>query len=235
MDDFEKELRCTFLDEAKDLIAGTEKCFLSLEAAKTDPTILESIFRLAHNLKGSAKAVGFTSLSEFTHKLESLLLKIKSKEFGIDSDVINLLLSCNDHLAKVVERLKNNPEDSCADPLLQQAIEGYLKGERNITQLGGEIEIKSAPQQGMSVQIVLPLTLAIVDGMMIRASDQKYVVPVSQVYESVKAPDEAISSISGGAILGDGKIALILDLEQLVTRHRSVSHHQQSYQTKEAI
>jgi len=74
MNDFEKELRCTFLDEAKDLIAGTEKCFLSLEAAKTDPTILESIFRLAHNLKGSAKAVGFTSLSEFTHKLESFLL-----------------------------------------------------------------------------------------------------------------------------------------------------------------
>ena len=108
MDDFEKELKLGFLQEAQQLLADTEQCFLQLESNASDPSILEQIFRLAHNLKGSSKAVGFDAMGAFTHEFESLLLKIKNGELIPSTAVLNLLLQCNDHLRVMVETLSGN-------------------------------------------------------------------------------------------------------------------------------
>ncbi len=106
MDDFETELKLGFLDEAAELIQDSEQCFLQLESASDNPEILEKIFRLAHNLKGSSKAVGLNGLADFTHLLESFLLKVKNKEIKINPSVISLLLKCNDYLGNLIQDLK---------------------------------------------------------------------------------------------------------------------------------
>ena len=106
MDDFEKELKSGFLDEAAQLMVDTEQCFLALESAAKDPVILEKIFRLAHNLKGSAKAVGFDELGSFTHELESYLLRLKNGDLQITAAAITLLLKCNDHVLKMIQALQ---------------------------------------------------------------------------------------------------------------------------------
>ena len=77
MDDFERELKVGFLDEASTLLEDAEQCFLQLESNADDTETIAKIFRLAHNLKGSSKAVGFDDMGEFTHHFENLLLKIK--------------------------------------------------------------------------------------------------------------------------------------------------------------
>ncbi|MBC7386343.1 MAG: chemotaxis protein CheA [Cryobacterium sp.] len=105
MDDFEKELKIGFLQEASQLLQDTEQCFLTLESNPEDPGILDQIFRLAHNLKGSSKAVGFDAMGAFTHEFESLLLKIKNGEVGRSTSAVNLLLRCNDHLKVMVDAL----------------------------------------------------------------------------------------------------------------------------------
>src|SRR4051812_11578290 len=122
MDDFEKELRDGFLEEALQLITDAEQCFLTLESSPGDKEILEKIFRLAHNLKGSAKAVGFQELSSFTHELESYLIKIREGKAPVDSDAINLLLRCNDYLMKSVTALKADAGAAIADPSLKGEI-----------------------------------------------------------------------------------------------------------------
>lgn len=108
MDDFEKEIKAGFLEEASQLMADTEKCFLQLESEPQNPELLEQIFRLAHNLKGSAKAVGFDQLGAFTHELESYLLKLKKKEIAVESGAISLLLACNDHVLKMIQALSRD-------------------------------------------------------------------------------------------------------------------------------
>jgi two-component system chemotaxis sensor kinase CheA len=106
MDDFEIELRQGFLEEAEQLLADVEQCFLSLETNPGDGPTLDKIFRLAHNLKGSAKAVGFEDVGVFAHKFESFLLKIKSGEIPGNSTVVSLCLSCNDFFVKSIASLK---------------------------------------------------------------------------------------------------------------------------------
>lgn len=105
MDAFEAELKKGFLDEAKQLLTDVEQCFLQLEANPSDQALLEQIFRLAHNLKGSSKAVGFDALGMFTHEFETYLLKIKKGEIPGSPEVVSLLLKCNDYLKDSVEKL----------------------------------------------------------------------------------------------------------------------------------
>lgn len=110
MDDFEKELKLGFLDEAMQSMADVEQCFLSLENNPDDVENLNKIFRLAHNLKGSSKAVGFSELGAFTHEFETFILKIKNKELNLSSKVIDLLLRSNDFVLVMVNGLKDNLE-----------------------------------------------------------------------------------------------------------------------------
>ena len=108
MDDFEKELKLGFLDEAAQAIDEVEQSFLSLEANPEDKAVLDKIFRLAHNLKGSSKAVGFDQMGAFTHEFETFILKIKNGELNPSAPVVSLLLRCNDHLIKMVQDLKDD-------------------------------------------------------------------------------------------------------------------------------
>ncbi len=126
MDDFEKELKIGFLEEAAGLIADAEQCFLHLEKEHENPSTIEKIFRLAHNLKGSAGAVGFQDLAKFTHTLESLLLKVKNKEKRIDAPMIDLLLACNDRLNQIVSGLKADLEAKFDNTDLLSRIENDL-------------------------------------------------------------------------------------------------------------
>ncbi len=108
MDAFEKELKISFLQEAIQLLSDAEECFLNLEKRMYDEELIDRIFRLAHNLKGSASAVGFAELGDFTHELESLLLKIKNHQIKTDTTTVSLLLACSDHLRIWVNGLYAN-------------------------------------------------------------------------------------------------------------------------------
>lgn len=126
MDEFEKEIKTGFLVEAKELLTSVEQCFLDLERRSGDPEILNTIFRLAHNLKGASGAVGFSDLADFTHKLESLLLALKDQRIPVSQSVVDLLLRSNDYLAKTIELLQENLEAVYANPGLASELERAL-------------------------------------------------------------------------------------------------------------
>src|SRR5690349_20042107 len=106
MEEFEKEMKLTFLDEANQLLEDVEQCFLKLEENPGDGNTLERIFRLAHNLKGSAKAVGFDDVNLFCHEFETFLISVKKREVVVDEGIISLLLRSADHIKMMVEGLR---------------------------------------------------------------------------------------------------------------------------------
>ncbi|HUG25767.1 chemotaxis protein CheA [Piscinibacter sp.] len=68
---------------------------------------------------------------------------------------------------------------------------------KNITALGGTVEIDSADGYGMRVSVRLPLTLAIMDGMSVGVGDEVYILPLSSVVESFQVQDQTIKTIGG--------------------------------------
>lgn len=135
MDDLERELKQTFLVEATAFLEEAERCFLDLEQAAEDPSIIEKIFRLAHNFKGSAGAVGFDKLASLAHTFESLLVKVKNHDIPTDRGIIDLLLRTNDVLNKSINMLKEN-------------LEADIGGESIIAELKARMEApKMTPEQ----------------------------------------------------------------------------------------
>ena len=72
---------------------------------------------------------------------------------------------------------------------------------RNITSLGGTVEIDSTEGQGMRVSVRLPLTLAIMDGMSVGVGDETYIVPLASVVESIHLAESDVKSVGGSGRL----------------------------------
>lgn len=126
MDSFEAEIKQDFLNEAKELLVNTERCFLNIEKCPHDRQNLNELFRLAHNLKGSSGAVGFSDLAEFTHKLESLLLELKEHRLQITTAIIELLLRSNDYLIRTVDLLQKDITAEYKDAGILAELDQFL-------------------------------------------------------------------------------------------------------------
>ena len=68
---------------------------------------------------------------------------------------------------------------------------------KNITSLGGTVEIDSAEGYGMRVAVRLPLTLAIMDGMSVGVGEEVYILPLSSVVESFQVSPEMVKTVGG--------------------------------------
>ncbi|MGE4052327.1 MAG: chemotaxis protein CheA, partial [Piscinibacter sp.] len=88
---------------------------------------------------------------------------------------------------------------------------------KNITSLGGTVEIDSAEGYGMSVKVRLPLTLAIMDGMSVGVGEECYILPLSSVVESFQVQPGMIRTIgnSGRVVEVRDEYMPVLELEQV--------------------
>ena len=68
---------------------------------------------------------------------------------------------------------------------------------RNITAMGGVVDIRSAQSKGTTISISLPLTLAILDGMSIKVGEEIYILPLGFVIESLKPAPTDVKEIAG--------------------------------------
>ena len=68
---------------------------------------------------------------------------------------------------------------------------------RNIKALGGTIDIQSAAGQGTTVTVSVPLTLAIIEAMIVGVGDATYVLPLATVVESLSVEPGEIRSLPG--------------------------------------
>jgi len=118
------------------------------------------------------------------------LLK-KAREKGIDApdsmtdqEVWNLIFAAGFSTAEVVTDVSGRGV-------------GMDVVKKNITGLGGTVEIDSAEGYGMSVKVRLPLTLAIMDGMSVGVGEECYILPLSSVVESFQVQPGMIRTIGG--------------------------------------
>ncbi|MDP9156437.1 MAG: chemotaxis protein CheA [Pseudomonadota bacterium] len=69
---------------------------------------------------------------------------------------------------------------------------------RNIQAMGGHVEIQSREGKGTTTRIVLPLTLAILDGMSVKVGSEIFILPLNFVMESLQPVADDIYTVAGG-------------------------------------
>ncbi|HYX34370.1 MAG TPA: ATP-binding protein [Oligoflexus sp.] len=95
----------TFLDEAEDALHEWETLCLSQER-NPDDAHLNELFRIAHNIKGSSRIAGLTSLGRLVHTIEDLLALLKNKKIPWTKEIGRTLLNAHSCLNDWVRELR---------------------------------------------------------------------------------------------------------------------------------
>lgn len=64
---------------------------LLLEEHPEDEEIINAVFRAAHSVKGMSATMGYERLTDLTHRMESILAKVRNKEMTINEFIIDTL------------------------------------------------------------------------------------------------------------------------------------------------
>lgn len=117
----------------------------------------------------------------------------KAKEKGLVTDGEEL---SNEAIHQLIFKPGFSTADAVSD--LSGRGVGMDVVRRNINELNGTIELKSTQDQGSRFTIRLPLTLAILDGQLIRVGKHTYVVPLVSIHESLQVEPNRINRLSDG-------------------------------------
>ncbi len=194
---------------------------LSGEATEVDKNVIEKIGdpmvhlvrnSLDHGIEEPADRVasgksetGTIELNAF-HQGGNIVIEIKDDGKGMDKDKL---------LSKAIEKGLVSEDDMLSDKQIYELIfmPGFSTAEvvsdvsgrgvgmdvvrRNITELGGGVDIDSAYGVGTTMTIRLPLTLAILDGQTVTVGSESYIIPIISIIESLQVKPEMVNRVGG--------------------------------------
>lgn len=94
---------------------------------------------------------------------------------------------------------------------------------RNIERLGGTVYIHNRPGLGTTIAISLPLTLAILDGMIVRCGSENYIIPISHIVETMRPKAGEVKQIADGSTIINirGEFVPVCALQALFNIHQA--------------
>jgi two-component system, chemotaxis family, sensor kinase CheA len=161
------------------------------------------------------------------HRGSRIVIEIRDDGAGINSDRV---------LNKARERGLVSPEAALSEDEINNLIflPGFSTAEkisdisgrgvgmdvvrRNIQDVGGRISLRSDRGRGMTIQLALPLTLAVMDGMVIRVGQETYVMPMSAIVECLRPPPADLHNLIGtsGMLTLRGTLVPLVQLVELL-------------------
>jgi two-component system, chemotaxis family, sensor kinase CheA len=125
--DYSKFLQA-FFEEVTEHLSVLESGLLTLEKNPDDIEVLNRIFRSVHTIKGAGPIFGFTTMSRFAHKVETLLDPLRNRKLSATRRIIDLLLKSADCLKMLVEAAKNGTviEENKIVPYLEARLDACL-------------------------------------------------------------------------------------------------------------
>ncbi|HEY6452123.1 MAG TPA: chemotaxis protein CheA, partial [Steroidobacteraceae bacterium] len=114
----------TFFEESFEALGSMEAALLKLSAGEADAELINTIFRVAHSIKGGSATFGFADVAAFTHTLETLLDQLRSGQRPVQPVIVDVLLRSVDVLR---EMLGATQRKQPADPALTAGLHAELQ------------------------------------------------------------------------------------------------------------
>lgn len=192
------------------------------ENTEVDKTIIEQLSDpLTHLIRNAVdhgvetpqerKKAGKTEQGEVIlsaeHRGGRIVIEIKDNGKGIDRDRVLAkakekgLVKEGDQLSESdIDHLIFAPGFSTAQVVSDVSGRGVGMDvvKRNIESLGGTVHLGSVSGEGSVFTITLPLTLAILDGMIVRIGQEHYIIPIAHILESLRPSKEHVRPVAGG-------------------------------------
>ena len=95
-----------FFEESHEGLDVMESALLGIDLANIDSESINTIFRAAHSIKGGSGTFGFNEIAEFTHVVETLLDLIRSDQFKMETEQVELFLKSVDCIRTMINQLE---------------------------------------------------------------------------------------------------------------------------------
>jgi two-component system, chemotaxis family, sensor kinase CheA len=116
-----------FFEESFEALDSMEAALLKLDLGAPDSELINTIFRVAHSIKGGSATFGFSEIASFTHSLETLLDELRSNKLQVTSPTLDLLLKSVDAMRDMLRAVQTKtPIDSKRVAELQHDTEQIL-------------------------------------------------------------------------------------------------------------
>jgi two-component system chemotaxis sensor kinase CheA len=96
----------TFFEESFEALDSMEAALLKLDVGAPNPEGVNTVFRVAHSIKGGAGMFGFTDVASFTHTLETLLDELRSARMQVTTYIADQLLLSVDVLRAMMRSVQ---------------------------------------------------------------------------------------------------------------------------------
>ncbi len=195
---------------------------LSGENTEVDKTVIEQLGDpLTHMIRNSCdhgiempdkrkehgkSAQGTIVLSAY-HQSGRIMIEITDDGAGINREKVLQIAKEKDVVAEDAQLTPEEIDHLIFAPGFSTAAEvtsvsgrgvGMDVVKRNIESLGGSVHITNNPGKGSVFSVSLPLTLAILDGMIVRVGRENYIVPITSIIETLRPRADEVRSVVGG-------------------------------------
>jgi two-component system, chemotaxis family, sensor kinase CheA len=100
------QFHAAFFEESFEALDVMEAALLKLDVGSPEPELINTIFRVAHSIKGGSATFGFTEIASFTHSLETLLDELRSGAMPVTVALSDLLLKSVDVLRAMLRAVQ---------------------------------------------------------------------------------------------------------------------------------
>jgi two-component system chemotaxis sensor kinase CheA len=164
---------------------------------------------------------------------ENIYVNVEDDGKGIDIDKVKEKALLKGIVTKdEIERMSDDeiiefiflPGFSTADKINDVAGRGVGMDvvKKNLSELKGEIKVKTEKDKGTSFLMIIPLTVAIIKTLLVLAGDKLYLLPLEKVVETVKIRKDSIKSITGKKICSiKGEIVPFFSLQEILGYQKS--------------
>lgn len=146
-----------FFEEAGENLDQMEQMLLNLDLSEANDEELNGIFRCAHSIKGGSATFGFSDVAELTHKMESLLDRLRRHEIKAIPEMVDVLLESADASRSLLARHQAGGEgDVLPTADLVARISRLAAGE------GAQVAVSAAPVPAPAPAVAAPAPAPVV-------------------------------------------------------------------------
>lgn len=118
-----------FIDESNDHLQSLNENLLRLESEPEDLSIVQSIFRSAHTLKGMSATMGYEDLASLTHEMENVLDLVRNSKLKMDEFIFDTLFKGLDALESMVQDIVGGGTGKADVTAIVASLQSIVKGD----------------------------------------------------------------------------------------------------------
>ncbi|MBI5186277.1 MAG: chemotaxis protein CheA [Nitrospinae bacterium] len=177
------ELLTDFIAETLGEIDNLDEKFIQLEKSPADTTIIDSIFRPVHSIKGSSAFFNLNNIRIFAHRMESLLDDLRKGKMPVTQDVIDALLTGIDFLRAMFKRIDPKKLEDKPNSEEEEFLEGL-----------GRFTVKKEEKPGEALQSYFIQLRKVQDRFMMKLAEEDKDKAVKDIFEIMDKLEEQLTT-----------------------------------------